>query len=310
MPTAPRHALAAPVAAPRAASAITAAALLILLAWLAPPAHAQPAAEPVVDATNVVILLDASGSMGNSMRGSTQSKMIVARQALLSVVQSLPPDTNVGVLVFSGRGKQGDWVHDLGPIDLPALERSLNALHPDGGTPLGRYIQLAANRLLNQRAEQGGYGTYRLIIVTDGQAGDEELVEAYTPQVLARGLTVQVIGVAMNEEHMLANRVHAYRPAADAASLQAALSAAVAEVRTDDTGFADADGEFDVIAPLPAESALPLIAALRISGNDPIPSAAHSDSPNATANTPANPATSTPASPAAPATAPVTGFGS
>ncbi len=227
----------------------------------------------VVDAANVVFVLDASGSMAERMPGTRESKMQVATGALLSVARQLPGDTRVGVLVFSGVGKADDWLHPLEPLDAGRLEAALLRLRPSGGTPLGEYIRLAAERLLGQRAAQGGYGAFRLIVVTDGEAGDPQLVERYAPAAMARGLTMQVIGVAMAADHSLARQVHAYRSANDAGSLEAALSASVAEIRPQGSGTAGED-DFAVIAPLPAGAAGAMLTALRESGNTPLEEAA------------------------------------
>ena len=223
----------------------------------------------VVDAANVVFVLDASGSMAERMPGTRESKMQVATGALLSVARQLPDDTRVGVLVFSGVGKADDWLHPLEPLDAGRLEAALRRLRPSAGTPLGEYIRVAAERLLERRAAQGGYGAFRLIVVTDGEAGDPELVERYAPAAMARGLTMQVIGVAMSSDHSLARQVHAYRSANDAGSLEAALSASVAEIRPRGGGTAGED-DFAVIAPLPAGAAGAMLTALRESGNAPL----------------------------------------
>ncbi len=226
--------------------------------------------DAVIDADNVVVVLDASGSMAERMPGTYEPKMKVAKAALWEVVRQVPTSTNVGLLVFSGRGKQGDWLHPLAPVDRELFQRSLARLEPDGGTPLGRYIKTGADRLLEQRDAQRGYGTFRLIIVTDGEATDPELVSRYTPEVLSRGFTVEAIGVAMASEHALANRVHVYRRADDPGALREALTSAVAEIGTTARDTVADASEFDVIAAWPQEAAAEALAALRVSGNAPI----------------------------------------
>src|SRR5690242_20625182 len=77
---------------------------LMLLAALASAAAAQDAPTNAGDSTalardNVVILLDASGSMEDTMSGSDASRMDVAKQALAKVVDQIDARTNVGFLV-------------------------------------------------------------------------------------------------------------------------------------------------------------------------------------------------------------------
>ena len=87
-------------------------------------------------------------------------------------------------------------------------------------------MKRGADALLKAREKQFGYGTYRLLIVTDGEAGDPRLVESFTPDIISRGITIDVIGVEMPSRHTLATRVHSYRNANDPESLRQAISSA------------------------------------------------------------------------------------
>ncbi|HCZ02714.1 MAG TPA: hypothetical protein DHV39_04775, partial [Verrucomicrobiales bacterium] len=151
---------------------------------------------------------------------------------------------------------------------LPAIR----SIQPSRGTPLGEYIKIGADRLLEERKTQFGYGTYRLLIVTDGEANDRDLVEAHTPEVLSRGLRVDVIGVAMKQDHTLATQVHTYRRANDSSTLKQAIAEVFAEVGSQQGNLADEDA-FDILKPLPVEFASTAIASLSNSGNEPIGSA-------------------------------------
>jgi len=92
------------------------------------------------------------------------------------------------LLVFSAKGVETDWLYPLGPRDDAKLMQAIDRPQPGGGTPLGAYLKKGTDRLLEERAKQFGYGTFRLLVVTDGEAGDKELVERYTPEVIARGI--------------------------------------------------------------------------------------------------------------------------
>ena len=235
-----------------------------------------PDGQSVTNLNNVVIVLDASGSMNTRMPGNNQRKMDAAKSALLQVLKQVPMDTQIGLLVFSGANVPNDWVYPLGPRDNEKLRAAIKRPLPKGGTPLGAYIKTGADRLLRQRAAQHGYGTYRLLIVTDGEAGDKDLVEQHVPEVLARGITVDVIGVAMKKTHTLATKVHSYRPANDPKSLRKAIEEVFAEVGQTDTDGAIEDA-FALLEPIPVDLAANMLKALSSSGNRPIgtgPSAA------------------------------------
>jgi uncharacterized protein YegL len=221
------------------------------------------------DANNVVIVLDASGSMNEFMKGTSLKKMTAAKDALARVMEQIPENTNVGLLVFGAINLKSDWAYPLGPVDQVKLEQAIRRPIPNGSTPLGVYIKKGADRLLKQRASQFGYGTYRLLIVTDGEAQDQDLVRKYVPEVISRGITMDVIGVDMRKEHTLATRVHTYRRADDPESLARALVEVFAEVGGSgmDTTVESA---FDEIAGIPDETAKAMLKALASSGNQPI----------------------------------------
>lgn len=218
---------------------------------------------------NVVIVLDSSGSMRGSLGSTGMNKMQGAKAALKEVLKQVPASTQIGLLVFSAVNLRDDWVYPLGPRDDAALMRAIDLPQPGHGTPLGEYIKKGADRLLQERAKQFGYGTYRLLVVTDGEATDGNLTDLYTPEVMARGITVDVIGVGMDRRHTLATKVHSYRAANDPASLKRAIADVFAEVGAKGQDAA-ADDVFALIAPIPTEMAAAVVDALARTGNYPI----------------------------------------
>jgi hypothetical protein len=246
----------------------TAAAFFLIAGILgAVPAAAAQQARPVAP-DNIVIVLDASGSMRERMASGT-TRMDAAKQALLRVMKQVPETTQVGLLVFSSKTLRNDWVYPLGPLDRGRLEAAIRLPVPEGGTPLGTYLKKGADALLEQRQKQNGYGTFRLLLVTDGQATDGNYVEQYLPDVLARGITVDVIGVDMKSEHALATRVHSYRRADSPEELARAVSSVFAEIGRARKDVADADA-FAALEGIPDEVAKAMLGALATSGNHPI----------------------------------------
>ena len=230
---------------------------------------ATPSRGISTDANNVVIVLDSSGSMNAMMKGASIQKMAAAKNALIRVMEQIPENTNVGLLVFGSSNLKNDWVYPLGPLDKVTLEEAINRPRPQGETPLGEYIKKGADRLLKQREAQFGYGTYRLLIVTDGEAQDQKLVNRYAPEVIARGITMDVIGVDMQKQHTLATRVHSYRRADDPESLALALIDVFAEVGGSGKDTAG-DDAFAEISGIPDATAKAMLKALASSGNQPI----------------------------------------
>ncbi|MCA9211427.1 MAG: VWA domain-containing protein [Planctomycetales bacterium] len=222
-------------------------------------------------AQNVVVLLDDSGSMEEQMRGQSIRRIDAAKDALLTVLAQLPADANVGVLALNGSTGNGQWIIELGPVDKSNIRGAVEQIRAGGGTPLGTFLKEATDALLELRAKQI-YGTYRLLVVTDGEANDGNYLNAVLPDVLSRNIVVDVIGVDMANDHSLATQVDTYRRADDPASLTQAISESLAEVN--DALGDESGADYDLLEGLPDESALAIISALGTNSNNPITPAA------------------------------------
>lgn len=184
----------------------------------------------------IVVVFDTSGSMGEYMRTARQSRMTVAQNALVEVLTQVPDTTKVGVVTFNG------WIYDLAPVDRGRLEKAIRDASAGGGTPLYQFMKTGADRLLEERAKNVNVGSYKLLVVTDGEASDSKLNEdgsfsdgGFRPGVLrdivSRGITVDAIGLEMGDGHSLKNQINGrYMRGDDPASLKQSLSKAVAEV--------------------------------------------------------------------------------
>ena len=212
----------------------------------------------------VAIVLDNSGSMRNGMSGIRGSRMDAAKAALEVVLRETPPETDVGVLLLNGRDK---WVVPLGGDREQAIA-AVKQLRAAGGTPLGASMKDAADALMEKR-KQSPAGDYRLLIVSDGEANDQNLVDAYLPQIQARGLGVDVIGVDMDGEHSLATQVALYRRADDADSLTKAISEVV-QGETTAGGGDTGESDFELLEGFPADVAAASLRALTNPPNAPI----------------------------------------
>lgn len=216
---------------------------------------------------NVVVILDNSGSMKGMMNRS-ESKIDAAKSALMQVLEKSPATSQVGVLLLNP-GPQGDWLIPLGPIDQSQLQRSVASLDADGNTPLGAKMKVAADALLQVR-ENNRYGTYKMLIVSDGEASDPNLVQQYLPSIQARGILIDVIGVNMAQQHSLATQTSTYRNANDPSSLATAISDVVLGESSASSDDAAGQSDFELLAALPDEMAVASLAALTAAGNGPI----------------------------------------
>lgn len=217
----------------------------------------------------VVVVIDDSGSMDESM--STKNGRIrrinAAKNALRTVLSNLSPDTKIGLLALNQEGVDGNWLYPLALVDREKLLGVVNEIGANGGTPLGHAMKAATDALLAAR-DKDPFGTFRLLVVTDGEATDAVKLEQYLPDIVRRGITIDVIGVDMQKDHSLATKVHQYRRADDAEALNRAVAAVFAESdsATDQSGESD----FDWIAGLPDEFAAEALAAVSKIDNTPV----------------------------------------
>jgi uncharacterized protein YegL len=193
--------------------------------------------------------------------------MDAAKRALVKVVEQIPDTTNVGILLLNGARANNHWLVPLGALDKKNATIKVNSIGANGGTPLGEAMRIASDQLLQAR-NKSVYGTYRLIVVTDGEATDKVLLDQYLPDILSRGLIVDAIGVNMAGNHSLATQVHSYRRADDEAALSNAIVEILAESSGDNSGSSDSD--FELLNALNDVDAGEILKALAKPNNDPV----------------------------------------
>jgi hypothetical protein len=216
---------------------------------------------------NVIIILDDSGSMRERMPRDRGTRMDAAKAALEQVIGQIDPKTNVGILLLNGARRNKSWLVPFGTLNKDDAIQRIRALQPGGGTPLGEAMRVGADTLLELRSKNF-YGTYRLVVVTDGEASDPQLLAQFLPDILSRGLLVDAIGVDMKSDHSLATKVHSYRRANDLQSLSNAIQEILAEQPQQDQAGSDAD--FALLEALGDVDVSEVLTALAKPNNGPI----------------------------------------
>ncbi len=182
-----------------------------------------------------VIVLDDSGSMGNDIDA--------AKVAVLSALDSMAPTDRVAV-----------WALNKGVV-LPfanvemaraPLGTALQQINSHGSTPLTLAVTAAQAMLAEEARRTRGFGTFRLIVTTDGMADDEEaLNSAITGLATMTPIQVTTIGIGLSGKHVLRRQdLGGFVDVANVEALGEALQAAVAE-NTDFeaiTNFSDTGG--------------------------------------------------------------------
>jgi Ca-activated chloride channel family protein len=182
-----------------ALGALTAAACAAL--WLAPRSASG-------EGSNVLIVLDSSGSMAGKVGG--QAKTDIAERVVTDLVENMPADMNVGVVVYGARSARAqnncndiEVLQPMGPPDAARLSEALRGVGPRGMTPIGGSLRRAAEVLKDRE------GSSTIVLVSDGTEscqGDPCQVAREVHEQTGIDVKVHVVGldVAAGERDTLA----------------------------------------------------------------------------------------------------------
>lgn len=196
------------------------------------PAFEDDGSTPVAErltAANYYLVLDGSGSMQDSRCSGNQSKMDAAKAAVARFATQIPTDANLGLAVFDGNGLSERM--PLRQVNQATFQQEVKKVQANGGTPLMSAVSLGYGALERQARSQLGYGEYHLVLITDGEANENEDPTSAVRQVLeASPVVIHTIGFCIGTDHSLnqPGRID-YRAADDPDALAQSLTAVLAE---------------------------------------------------------------------------------
>ncbi|MEL6170833.1 MAG: vWA domain-containing protein [Pseudomonadota bacterium] len=188
-------------------------------------------AQPDPNRRITAIVLDDSGSMGPDIKP--------AKQAVIDALGAMAETDRVSVVALNYGTVLPFTSVEQARIDLP---QALRAIKSDGSTPLTAAIQNAQALLEEEASVVRGFGTFRLIVTTDGVADVPEALDQAVASI-AEMTPVQMttIGIGISGDHVLRRSdLGSFVDVENVDALQAALEAAVAE-NTDFTAITDFD---------------------------------------------------------------------
>ncbi len=183
-------------------------------------------------ADRAVIVLDASGSMWGQIDG--RPKIDIAREALRTVLQSVPADTELGLMAYGHREKGSctdiELVVPPAAGSAPSITAAADGMKFLGKTPLTAAVRQAADALRYTEEKS------TVILITDGVETCEADPCALGKELEAAGVdfTAHVVGFGLTAEEgrevacLAENTGGKYLQASDAAALKEALAATVA----------------------------------------------------------------------------------
>ncbi len=222
--------------------------LLLLVATLAiaPVAAAQSQpdmrhqATPAGEASltrNFYFVVDGSGSMSEALNKQCQgdkrfgSRLEGAKWAVEQFIPLVPQDVNLGLWAFDANGNSERL--PLGPESRAQFLTAVQKIKAGGRTPLTESIEQGVNRLVQQRDKQLGYGEFRLIVVTDGEATGRALPQAVA-YARERRIPIYTIGLCIGAQHELRKYSVSYRAADSIEALRRGLEETLAETNVFD----------------------------------------------------------------------------
>ena len=207
----------------------------------APAASPAPvAAAPVADAaaptaSNVLFILDGSGSMQERVDG--QPKIITAKKAMTDILRDLPAATRIGFMTY-GTQRKGDCgditlISPVGSQNAAAISDQVNRIAPKGETPIAGALAKAGDVL------KGAAGPKMIVLVTDGAEECHGDPCAAAAQLASQDvdLHINVVGFNLGARQRaavqcVADKGHGrYFDAKDAKALTTAFAAVETEVK-------------------------------------------------------------------------------
>lgn len=154
--------------------------------------------------TNILFILDASGSMAESISGGV--KMDLAKQSLKKYAESLPTETNVGLMVYGHKGSNNakdkavscagiETVYPMGEMNKSAFEAVFSKFSPTGWTVIGGALRKSANEFTGKDGQNN-----HVIVISDGieTCGSDPAGAAKELKNLSINPQIDVIGLAVD----------------------------------------------------------------------------------------------------------------
>ena len=178
--------------------------------------------------TNVIFIVDASGSMKKAVGG--ESRMDAAKRVLGQTLREMPKEARLGLMVYGHRRakdcKDIELLSPVGADDAGKIAAQIAALQPKGETPIAAALEQAARSFTAFKGQSNS-----IVLVTDGieECNGDPCAAAKAIKVAGLDLKVNIVGFTLNDKERAAIECVAketggvYYDAKDAKALTAAL---------------------------------------------------------------------------------------
>lgn len=192
---------------------------------------------------NILFILDASGSMAESISGGV--KMDLAKQSLKKYAESLPAGTNVGLMVYGHKGSNNakdkavscagiETIYPMGEMNKSVFEAAFSKFSPTGWTVIGGALRKSVDLFAGREGQNN-----HVIVISDGieTCGSDPAGAAKELKNLSINPQIDVIGLAVDAaartqlEEVAKIGGGTYKPANSALELEDALKKTIEAAR-------------------------------------------------------------------------------
>src|SRR5437660_2264058 len=171
-----------------------------LIAAMQATATAPATGNPVSEITDLMLIVDYSGSMNAKMKDGA-AKVASAKKCMSDLIDKLPNDLNVALIIYGTNKKRGcediDVVQPLSPIDKASIKAKIDKYNATGMTPIAASLELAGKELGKSK------GGPAIVLVTDGAEtchGDPAGVAAKLAAQFGVKFGINVIGFGIEPQ--------------------------------------------------------------------------------------------------------------
>lgn len=149
---------------------------------------------------NTVLVFDASGSMSAQAQGGTRIQ--IAKNAMTKFVDNLKSDVNLSVVAYGHKGDNSqagkaascagiEEIYYMGPVNASIAKTKVNALNPNGWTPITDSLKKAEGILQKSSV----VGKKHIVLLSDGEETCGGDPVKYACELKTKGISVDVIGL-------------------------------------------------------------------------------------------------------------------
>ena len=178
---------------------------------------------------NIIIIFDNSGSM----RAGVPSRLIRAKKATKQFISSIPSNYNLGIYTLN-KG----YIFPLQTLNSKTMQiaqKSINNINAGGGTPITQSLNKMLKVMQKQKKAQAGYGSYTIVIATDGLANSPAKMFNAVDKVIDNGIMINTIGIDIKTHGL--RTVTKFTEASSAKELLKAMNKAIKSEISANTKF-------------------------------------------------------------------------